>query len=217
MLRVCVVLALLVVMVMGQGRTLLRPDPESCKNRIKHAATFRNGHYYFFSWLHGPTQKHERDWLDARNICRKHCQDLVSIETQEENTFVKNALSEGNVKYIWTSGRKCNFDGCDRPDLKPTIINGWFWSGSGKRIPPTNSKAGWNGDWSRTGGGNQPQPDNREFRETGNDEACIAILNNFYNDGVVWHDVACHHVKPWICEDSEELLAFARSSDRSIP
>jgi len=40
-----------------------------------------------------------------------------------------------------------------------------------------------------------PQPDNRE-----GDEFCLAVLNNFYNDGVKFHDVSCHHLKPTICE-----------------
>ena len=31
----------------------------------------------------------------------------------------------------------------------------------------------------------RPQPDNREQREGGNDEACIAILNNFYSVSVI--------------------------------
>merc|ERR1711936_1565450 len=29
-------------------------------------------------------------------------------------------------------------------------------------------------------------------------EFCIGVLNNFYADGVKWHDVACHHRKPTI-------------------
>jgi hypothetical protein len=40
-----------------------------------------------------------------------------------------------------------------------------------------------------------PQPDNRE----GN-EFCLAVLNNFYLDGIKFHDVACNHLKPIICE-----------------
>ena len=40
------------------------------------------------------------------------------------------------------------------------------------------------------------QPDNRE----GN-EFCVAVLNNFYSDGVKMHDVSCHHKKPTICEE----------------
>jgi hypothetical protein len=84
------------------------------------------------------------------------------------------------VRYIWTSGRKCNFagwcklenfrfegditffflEGCDRPDLNPPNENGWFWSGSGVKIGPTTQRN--TGDWSPTGGYGQAQPDNRE-------------------------------------------------------
>ena len=49
--------------------------------------------------------------------------------------------------------------------------------------------------WSHTGGEGRAQPDNRE-----GDEVCLAVLNNFYNDGVKFHDVSCHHRKPIICE-----------------
>ena len=56
----------------------------------------------------------------------------------------------------------------------------------------------------------EPQPDNYEGIKEGpinaennigitieglqefHDEACLAVLNDKYNDGVVWHDVACH-------------------------
>ena len=40
-----------------------------------------------------------------------------------------------------------------------------------------------------------PQPDNRE-----GDEVCLAVLNNFYADGIRFHDVSCHHKKPVICQ-----------------
>jgi hypothetical protein len=56
----------------------------------------------------------------------------------------------GNVKYIWTSGRLCDFKGCDRPDLQPININGWFWTAELKKLPPTNNRA--QNDWSETGG-----------------------------------------------------------------
>jgi len=57
----------------------------------------------------------------------------------------------------------------------------------------------------------RPQPDNFEGVQAGklkkvsdpvgltveglqewHDEACLAVLNNQYNDGITWHDVACH-------------------------
>ena len=46
----------------------------------------------------------------------------------------------------------------------PTIVNGWFWSGSGARLGPTNETEA--GAWSHTGGAKKPQPDNREFKAT---------------------------------------------------
>nr|CAD7423479.1 unnamed protein product [Timema monikensis] len=183
---------------------------------VRHA-TYRDArgvaHTYFFSWEHAATRSIEVDWLDARNICRRHCMDAVSLETPQENEFIKQRISRGNVRYIWTSGRKCNFNGCDRPDLQPSNVNGWFWSGSGAKIGPTSQRN--TGDWSATGGFGQAQPDNREAPQ-GNDESCLSILNNFYNDGVKWHDVACHHLKPFVCEDSDELLNFVRSRNPGI-
>ncbi|XP_043263677.1 C-type lectin 5 isoform X2 [Colletes latitarsis] len=203
------------IMVNAQRRLAL-PDARSCANRVRHA-TYRDargvGHSYFFSWEHQPTRSLEVDWLDARNICRRHCMDAVSLETPQENEFIKQRLVRGNVRFIWTSGRKCNFNGCDRPDLQPQNINGWFWSGSGAKIGSTTQRN--SGDWSNTGGYGQPQPDNREAAQ-GNDESCLSILNNFYNDGVKWHDVACHHRKPFVCEDSDELLNFVLSRNPGI-
>jgi hypothetical protein len=99
-------------------RRLALPDPRSCANRVRHA-TYRDArgvaHSYFFSWEHQPTKSLEVDWLDARNICRRHCMDAVSLETPQENEFIKQRIARGNIRYIWTSGRKCNFAGCDRP------------------------------------------------------------------------------------------------------
>lgn len=79
------VLALGVTMVLAQRRLAL-PDPRSCANRVRHA-TYRDArgvaHSYFFSWEHQPTRTLEVDWLDARNICRRHCMDAVSLETPQ--------------------------------------------------------------------------------------------------------------------------------------
>merc|ERR1712083_352958 len=47
--------------------------------------------------------------------------------------------------------------------------------------------------WSHTGGAGLPQPDNRAAGENPpHQETCLGILNNFYADGIKWHDVACH-------------------------
>ena len=88
-----------------------------------------------------------------------------------------------NVPYFWTSGRLCDFDGCDRPDLFPKNINGWFWSANQVAMPPTNGTRRFH-DWSHTGGLGVPQPDNREETQLhGDTESCMAVLNNYYGDG----------------------------------
>ena len=43
---------------------------------------------------------------------------------REENEFIKKRMINGLIRFFWTSGRKCNFDGCDREDLQPAIVNG---------------------------------------------------------------------------------------------
>lgn len=87
----------------------------------------------------------------------------------------------------------CDFKGCDRPDLQPVQTNGWFWTAELQKIAPTTDRS--QGDWSENGGIGLPQPDDREYKQGGAHEHCLAVLNQFYNDGVNWHDVACHHKK----------------------
>ena len=62
-------------------------------------------------------------------------------------------MIKGSTRFIWTSGRKCNFKGCEnRPDLDPVIVKGWFWSGSGVRLGVEEDGKHVEGDWSPTGG-----------------------------------------------------------------
>lgn len=65
---------------------------------VRHA-TYRDArgvtHSYFFSWEHAPTRTLEVDWLDSRNICRRHCMDAVSLETPQENEFIKQRIVRG--------------------------------------------------------------------------------------------------------------------------
>lgn len=62
----------------------------------------------------------------------------------------------------------------------------------------------------------KPQPDNREAIQGGAPENCLAVLNQFYNDGVNWHDVACHHKKPWVCEENDSLLKYVRFTNPNL-
>ena len=52
------------------------------------------------------------------------------------------------------------------------------------------------------------------------DEACLAVLNNKYNDGIQWHDVPCYFRSRIICEDSDlqmERVKIQHGVDVSIP
>ncbi|ODM90101.1 L-selectin [Orchesella cincta] len=185
------------------------PDPDTCARRKIHDSfTDSRGvtHNYFFSWEDDRTNNLQVTWSEARNICRRHCMDLVSPETPRENSWLKRRIAKGYISRdgIWTSGRKCNFDSqCNSADFYPLLVNGWFWSAVAEKIKPTDNSL--NGDWSDTGATGRPQPDNYEASK-GEDEGCLAILNNFYNDGIKWHDAACHHKKYFVCEDSDDLL-----------
>jgi len=195
----------------GTGK-LCFPDGLLCQNRVSKAGVQRFGnHYYYFSWLDSDFQlsRGSWSWFNARNYCRKRCMDLVSFETPQEWDWVRGFM-DANVAYFWTSGRLCDFEGCDRPDLFPKNINGWFWSANQVAMPATNSTHRFH-SWSHTGGLGVPQPDNREETQLhGDTEACMAVLNNYYGDGIKWHDVACTHEKPIICEDVDGHLAYAR-------
>ena len=35
----------------------------------------------------------------------------------------------------------------------------------------------------------------QEFDINGSVEACMGLLNDIYEDGVKWHDIACYHTK----------------------
>ncbi|KAK4879998.1 hypothetical protein RN001_008144 [Aquatica leii] len=199
------------------GRFLTLPVPEKCANRPKEFA-FRGSNYFFSGHVPGLSSRRV-DWLDGRNICREYCMDLVSIETQEENNMIFRLIQSNDVPYIWTSGRLCDFKGCEnRADLEPKNVYGWFWSANRAKISPTNqipSGFGYN-PWSRTGHKKQPQPDNAEFDINSTTESCLSILNNVYNDGIAWHDVACYHEKPFVCEDSQELLNYVASTNPGL-
>ncbi|KAI5704340.1 hypothetical protein M8J75_004203 [Diaphorina citri] len=199
------------------GRFLSLPIPKKCSERPKEF--FFNGHNYFFSGHLPAFRTAKYDWLDARNACREYCMDLVSIETQEENNLIFKLIQQNDIPYIWTSGRLCDFKGCEnRRDLEPKNIFGWFWSATRVKMAPTTQvPQGWGYNaWSQSGHKKVPQPDNAEFDINGTNESCVSVLNNVYKDGIAWHDVACYHEKPFVCEDSEELLTYVASTNPGI-
>lgn len=62
----------------------------------------------------------------------------------------------------------------------------------------------------------KPQPDNAEYDVNMTVEACMAVLNDAYEDGVKWHDVACYHDKPVLCEDNDDLLEYTRYENKGV-
>merc|ERR1711981_1457884 len=142
-----VAVLLCVALVLGQsqtgkkpskGKLLSPPVPRKCSARPKRFKY--QGHNYFYSGDVAPYKKIKYDWLDGRNFCREYCMDLVSLETQQENDYIQNWLKSRNLTYTWTSGRLCDFDGCDRPDLQPLNVKGGFGLDPTRRLPqPTRS------------------------------------------------------------------------------
>lgn len=54
-------------------------------------------HRYFFSWRDPALKDVQEDWLGARNYCRKRCMDSVSLETSNENEWIKRRLVDEKV------------------------------------------------------------------------------------------------------------------------
>ncbi|XP_071536181.1 uncharacterized protein [Panulirus ornatus] len=128
---------------------------------------------YHFSWLHDGASKYT--WDNAIHYCKslEGGWQGVSIETDVESQVINEVVAYHNLKYIWTGGHKRGSD--------------WAWT-SGNPFIGLN--------WSQTGSKHIPQPDNNEGNEN-----CLAVLNHFYQyDGITWHDIACRHLKPIICE-----------------
>ena len=38
----------------------------------------------------------------------------------------------------------------------------------------------------------------------------LSVQNNWYSDGVEWHDSACYRAKQWLCEDSDKMVDRAK-------
>jgi len=108
----------------------------------------------------------------GESFCRNNGMRPISLDSSaKEREFLGLVQREGQ-KYFWTGGKV-----------------------RGRNINWPSGRSHNNVNWSNTGGAGRAQPDNRE-----GDEVCLAVLNNFYNDGVRFHDVSCHHRKPIICE-----------------
>ncbi|CAB4062850.1 unnamed protein product [Lepeophtheirus salmonis] len=202
-----------------KGRILSKPIESLCLNTKRHL--YLNGTGYYYSWK-GNVEK--MDWLGSRNFCRKRCMETVSFESEREwsevmENIIHSAKHTEFISWIWTSGKLCDFDGCEKSFyVKPININGWFWSGTNTRMSSTTCLPHMNEKcfhrWSNTGMYGFAQPDNREYREfgiKGGNESCLSLLVRSKITGrkivyAFWHDRACYHKSPFICEDSKSLF-----------
>jgi len=150
---------------------------------------FWNGNGYIITWLingdgkqdieSDPCQKFTGE--QAEQYCKLAGGRAVSLDTNERAEHFMDQARQYAKRFFWTGGR---VDHANEVVVWPAGKTEGI-GGHGTRF------------WSHTGGADpvRPQPDNRD----GN-EVCLAVLNNFYADGIKWHDVACHHKKPTMCE-----------------
>lgn len=54
-----------------------------------------DGHSYFYSGNVTEYEEVKVDWLEARNVCREYCMDLVSIETPNEDKMISDFIRKG--------------------------------------------------------------------------------------------------------------------------
>merc|ERR1711953_942107 len=125
-------------------------------------------------------QQHE-----AKAYCESMGMEPVSLDTPAKQDNFNRLIAQDAQRYFWTGGEV---------DHANEIVS---WNNRNAKPIRFSESA----HWSHTGGADLPQPDNRAAGENPpHPEVCLGILNNFYADGIKWHDVACHHKKPTVCE-----------------
>ena len=157
----------------GGGR---RPAGQSTRGRDCGGCPCSAPNYkgqYVLTWRIQGCQKFTAG--EAQNYCRNNGMQAVSLDTNPKANELMGLLAQDRQRYFWTGGQVQHNSRSVR----------WPSGRISNNIP----------FWSNTGGARRPQPDNRE-----GDENCLAVLNNFYNDGIKYHDVSCHHRKPTICQ-----------------
>jgi len=183
------------------------PEANLCAQRQRKAGHQRfGGKSYWFAWdSNEDVLKNARwNWFTARNYCRKRCMDLVSFESSGEQDFVGRNMKRAGVREVWTSGRLCDkeVDGCDQPRFQPYNIRGWFWASTLQGMGETNVLNGGRFNaWSQTGPLKKVQPDGVLKADGFGEQACAALLDNFFNDGLTWHDTKCNDRRLIVCED----------------
>ncbi|XP_023343172.1 uncharacterized protein LOC111712710 isoform X1 [Eurytemora carolleeae] len=183
------------------------PEADLCANRKNKVGEKEyDGKSYWFSWDSDEAvlRNARWNWFTARNYCRKRCMDLISIESQDEQDFLGREMKKAGVRETWSSGRLCDkeVDGCDQPRFQPYNIRGWFWASTLQGMGETNVFDGrkYNA-WSFTGPLNKSQPDGLLKADGFGEQACMGLLDDFFGDGLAWHDTKCNDRRLIICED----------------
>jgi len=183
------------------------PEAQLCATRKEKVGEREfQGKSYWFSWDSDEADLRNArwNWFTARNYCRKRCMDLISVESSAEQDFIGREMKRAGVREIWTSGRLCDkeVDGCEQARFQPYNINGWFWAATLQSMGQTNVFNGrkFNG-WSGTGPIGKSQPDGLLKADGFGEQACMALLDNFFGDGLSWHDTKCNDRRLIVCED----------------
>jgi len=207
----------------GCNGTVCLPIAQQCARRQQKAGHFTfGGKSYWVSWASSdPQLRNARwNWFTGRNYCRKMCMDMVSLETKAEEDFVYGLMQASGIKDVHTSGRLCDgeVEGCDQPRFQPLSINGWFWASTLQMMPPTNQRSNrFYNNWSTTGPKGIPQPDGTLKANGWGNEACVALLDNKFNDGLKWHDEPCNNRRVLVCEDlPQPNINFVRNQNPGV-
>jgi len=130
------------------------------------------GKSYLLTWRE---HRNNFDWRGGVQYCRSQGMKLISMDSKEKSEHFLRLVATDRAPYFWAGGQ------ISRDSRTLTWQNGKTEVISRGQHP-----------WSFTGR-TGPQPDGGEV--------CLAVLNSVYRDGVKYHDVACHHRKPVVCEE----------------
>merc|ERR1719431_73648 len=130
------------------------------------------GKDYLLTWRMG---RNNFDWRGGVSFCKSKGMNLISLDNKEKTERFLRLVAADRSPYFWAGGQ------VSRDSRTLTWQNG-------KTEPIARGQHPWSFT-GRTG----PQPDGGE--------TCLAILNSVYRDGVKFHDVACHHRKPVVCQE----------------
>ena len=88
-------------------------EPQLCQTREVHWThhdehhdddDHHEGHDHGYIFSSQSEEKLARDWSGAQDWCQARCMDLVSLETEEEWSLVRDMMEESGAQSIWTSG-----------------------------------------------------------------------------------------------------------------